>query len=180
MKEGAGVAWKDDLSASMDVFNRLVWPCLKEMCHGGDYIPVEGSPDEIAQILDKQIGIDGMLKKGSGFYGVGSRIQIDSGVWNTFTIRCERESGHITELEKLRRAINNDSLRPQLTLQAYVERDALKSLAVAKTVDIVRYIDAQKCDERMSHDKKGFARFVVVPWDKFKQAGYGIIMRDFR
>lgn len=173
------MAWKDDLGKSMDVFERLIKPVLQDVM-GGDYIPVEGSPEEIAQMLDKRIGIDAMIDRGNTIYGIGSRIQIDTGVWNTFTIRCDRESGHITELEKLRKAIRCDSMRPQITMQAYIEHDALKSLAIARTVDIIRYIDTHDCPERRSFDSKGWARFKVVHWDRMKAAGFSVKVLDYR
>ena len=173
------MAWKDDLGKSMDVFRRLIKPVLENVM-GGDYIPIEGSPEEIAQMLDKRIGIDAMIDRGNTVYGLGSRIQIDSGVWNTFTIRCDRQSGHITELEKLRKAIRCDSMRPQITMQAYVENDELKSLALARTADIIRYIDTHDCPERRSFDGKGWALFKVVHWDKMKEAGFGIKVLDYR
>ena len=173
------MAWRDDLTASMDVFNRLIKPVLEDVMKG-EYIPVEGSPEEIAQLLDKRIGIDAMVDRGDTIYGLGSRIQIDSGVWDTFTIRCDRESGHITELEKLRKAIKADSMRPQITMQAYVENDTLKSLALARTVDIIRYIDTHDCPERRSYDGKGWAQFKVVHWDKMKAAGFGVKVLDYR
>lgn len=173
------MAWKADLGKSMDVFNRLIKPVLQDVM-GGEYIPVEGSPEEIAQLLDKRIGIDAMIDRGNTIYGLGSRIQIDSGVWNTFTIRCDRQSGHITELEKLRKAIKNDSMRPQITMQAYVENDTLKTLAYARTADIIKYIDTHDCPERKSFDGKGWALFKVVQWDKMKAAGFSVKVLDYR
>ena len=173
------MAWRDDLGASMDVFNRLIKPVLEIVMHG-DYIPVEGSPEEIAQLLDRRIGIDAMVDQGDIIYGLGSRIQIDSGVWNTFTVRCDRESGHITELEKLRKAIRSDSMRPQGTLQAYVENDELKSLGLARTADIIKYIDTHACPERRSYDGIRWAKFKVVHWDKLKAAGFEVCVLDGR
>lgn len=173
------MAWKDDLSVSMDAFRRLVKPVLEEIMKG-EYIPVEGSPEEIAQLLDKRIGIDAMVDKGDTIYGLGSRIQIDSGVWNTFTIRCDRESGHITELEKLRNAIKRDAMRPQVTLQAYIENDTLQSLALAMTKDIIKYIDTHDVQERRSFDGNGWAKFKVVKWDEMIKDGYAVKVIDRR
>ena len=172
------MAWKNDLKKSMDVFVTLIKPVLERVMKGA-YISIEGSPDEIAQILDKRIGIDAMIDKGSTVYGLASRIQIDSGVWNTFTIRCERETGHITELEKLRKAIKNDSMRPQITMQAYVENGELKSIGLARTADIIRYIDTHECTERKSSDGR-WARFKYVKWDDMLKEGYNIKVIDYR
>lgn len=175
------MAWKADLGKSMDVFNRLIKPVLQDIM-GGEYIPIEGSPEEIAQMLDKRIGIDVMIDRGNTIFGLGSRIQIDTGVWNSFTIRCERESGHITELDKLRKAIKCDSMRPQITMHAYVEKGVLKSLGLARTKDIIRYIDThdKECPLRRSFDGEKWAQFKVAYWDKMKAAGFSVKVLDYR
>lgn len=171
--------WRDDLNTSMDVFDRLVRPVLPRFVTG-EIVRVEGSPEKIAELLDKRAGIDVLIDKGDFFCGLGSRIQIDSGVWNTFTIRCDRESGHLTELEKLRKAIENDAIRPNLTMQAYVEDGVLQSIAMARTKDIVEFIDNHDCPVRRSRDDKGWALFKVVYWRLMKEAGYRIKALDFR
>lgn len=175
------MAWFDDLEKSMDNFDTLIRPILPQLING-EFIRVEGSPEEIAQTLDKNIGIDAMIKTGDIYYGLGSRIQENSGVWNSFTIRCERESGHITELEKLRKAIARDAMRPHLTMQAYITHNELKSIAVARTKDIIEYIDTHTCKTNCSWDSEtgSYARFVVVWWDDMKNAQYPIKILDFR
>lgn len=178
MKGVVPVAWTDDLMRSMNTFDRLIKPVLHEMVKG-KFIRVEGTAEEIAKILDEQIGIDAMINNNGLFYGLGSRIQIDSGVWDTFTIRCNRESNHITELEKLRKAIKFDAMRPYITMQAYVEDDCLKSIGVALTRDIVDYIDNHNCKKKVSRDGNGWAQFVVIPWDEMKKAGYKVKTKRF-
>ena len=175
-----GMAWSDDLKTSMGIFNKLIKPVLPDLIPG-ECTQIEGSPEEIAKMLDQHIGIDAMIDKGDIVYGLGSRIQIDSGVWNTFTIRCERESGHITELEKLRKAIAMDAMRPHFTMQAYVIRGELKSIAVAKTKDVIQYIDThpEECPRRHSYDGEKWAKFIVVYWDKLKAAGYTVKTKKF-
>lgn len=172
------MAWQNDLGKSMDAFKRLIQPELEDVMKGR-YIPVEGRPEEIAELLDMRMGIDAMVESKDVFYGLASRIQIDSGVWNTFTIRSRRESGNTTELEKLRRAIKHDTLRPQITVQAYVENDKLKTMGLARTKDIVEYIDTHDCDGRTSNDGRK-VQFKIVPWDKMREAGYKVIVIDHR
>jgi hypothetical protein len=174
------MAWSDDLMKSKDVFERIIKPVLPKLI-SGDCIPVEGSPEEMAKLLDKRIGIDAMIDKGDIIFGLGSRIQIDSGVWDTFTIRCDRESGHITEYEKLKNAIKNDALRPHFTMHAYVVKDELKSIAIAKTADIMHYIEHHPadCPRRHSFDGERWAEFIVVYWKKLKDAGYPVKSRKF-
>ena len=174
------MGWNEDLRKSMNVFDKIIRPVLPQLVTG-EYIQVEGRDEEIAKILDENVGIDVMVNKGDSIFGLGSRIQIDSGVWNTFTIRCGRQSGHITELEKLRNAIKNDSMRPQLTMQAYVVNGELKSIAIAKTRDIIDYLDKHQdeCPTRKSFDGKGYADFKVIHWDKMKEAEYKVNIIDY-
>lgn len=167
------MAWRDDLTTSINTFDRLILPILPRLV-SGDFIRVEGRPEEIAQYLDQSIGIDAMIDKGGITYGLGSRIQIDTGVWDDFTIRCDRQSGHITELEKLRNAIKYDAMRPHLTMQAFVKNDELKSIGMARTRDIIDYIDGHECKTQWSHDDHGWAQFVIVDWDDMKKAGYKV------
>lgn len=172
------MAWQNDLEKSMDTFDRLILPVLPKLVRG-QYIRVEGTQEEIAQMLDQRIGIDAMIDQGDVVYGLGSRIQLDTGVWNTFTIRCDRESGHITEFEKLRKAIANEGMRPHLTMQAYVEKDQLQSIGMARTRDIIEYIETHDCPVRKSWDGK-WAEFIVVDWGKMLKAGYKVKLIDRR
>lgn len=168
------MSWRVQLEKSMDTFDRLVRKVMPRLLPG-EIIRTEGSIDEIAQLLDKRIGIDAMVDQNGVIYGLGSRIQY--GVdYRTFTIRSEHESGHITELEKLRNAIKYDAMRPHYTLQAYVIDDALHSIAIARTKDIIDYIDHHECPIRRAYDKDSgrWAQFVVVDWKKMQGAGYNI------
>lgn len=168
---------KRDLDLSMSQFDELIRPVLPQLFGSCEFIRTEGSPEEIAKILDQNIGIDGLIKKGSVYYGLGSRIQSGSGVWNTFTIRKSRVSGHITELEKLRRAIKNDAMRPHFTMHAYVTNNELKSIGVVRTRDLVEYIDNHECKTRFAYDGK--AEFVYVNWGDISKE-YPVNVLDFQ
>lgn len=174
------MAWRNDLEKSMDVFDRLILPVFPKLVRG-EYIRVEGTDEEIAQMLDKHIGIDAMVDRDGIVFGLGSRIQINSGVWNTFTIRCDRESGNLTEFEKLKCAIENDAMRPHLTMQAYVENDRLQTVAVARTKDIIEYIEThpKECPVRKSFDGR-WAKFITVYWSRMRRAGYRVVTYDAR
>ena len=167
------MAWDDDLALSMDMFDKLIRPVLPRLVRG-ECVRVEGRDEEIAQMLDKQIGIDALIVRDDVTFALGSRVQIDTGVWDTFTIRCERQSGHITELEKLKNAIKNEAMRPHLTMQAYVTNGELQSVAMARTADIIDFIEKNDCQERTTWDRKGWQKFKVVPWRKMHDQGYTI------
>jgi hypothetical protein len=167
------MAWDDDLELSMEMFDRLIRPVLPRLIRG-ECVRVEGRGEEIAQMLDKQIGIDALIVREDVTFALASRVQIDTGVWDTFTIRCERQSGHITELEKLKNAIKSEAMRPHLTMQAYVTNGELQSVAMSRTIDIIDYIEKNKCTERTTWDKYGWQKFKVVPWRRMYEQGYPI------
>lgn len=173
------MAWDNDLEKSMSHFDKYVRPVLPSLLRG-EYISVEGRVEEIAKLLDQQVGIDLMLKHKDLFYGIGSRIQFGDKAWNTFTIRCERESGHRTEYEKLKAAISSGAMRPSYTIHAYVNNDKLISLGCAKTKDIVEWIDANPKITRKSQDEKGWANFYVASWYSMRQQGYPVKIFDGR
>ena len=167
------MAWDDDLALSMDVFDRLIRPVLPKLVRG-ECVRVEGREEEIAQMLDKQIGIDALIVREDATFALGSRVQINKGVWDTFTIRCERQSGHITELEKLKNAIKNEAMRPHLSMHAYVVDGELKSVAMARTKDIIEFIENNNCPERTAWDEHGWQKFKVVHWYKMQEQGYQV------
>lgn len=169
--------WNEDLKKSMSAFDTYLLPVLPELLRG-EYIRIEGREEEIAKMLDQQAGVDLMLKHREIFYGIGSRIQINSGVWDTFTIRCERESGHRTEYEKLKDAIANGGMRPTFTVHAYVVNGKLIRLGCAKTQDIIDWIEKNPKVIKRSKDDKGWAKFYVADWYRMREQNYTVKIYD--
>jgi hypothetical protein len=159
----------------MSAFDKYVLPILPKLIPG-EITRVEGTDEEIAKILDKNIGIDLMLNNNEIYYGIASRIQINSRVWNTFTIRCWRDSGNKTELDKLREAIKNDAMRPHFTMQAYVVNDKLQTIAITKTKNIIDFIDKypELCIKNDSFDGRRYAKFIAVKWGDMQKKGYEV------
>ncbi|MCF1432211.1 MAG: hypothetical protein LPH20_15630, partial [Shewanella sp.] len=125
---------------------------LLRLIIGGELMMVEGNADKAMQsALDMQAGIDAWhINHEYGMRGIGSRIQWVYKSYDTFTYRLERASGAMTENEKRRRAIIEGGgwVYPHLTVHAYIENPrrmgALISFAVAKTTDIIDYIERFK------------------------------------
>lgn len=176
---------KKDLSKSIERFNDIIKPKLQNLLKGS-FLTVEGeSSDIMKEILDTLAGIDSWhIDKLRGIRGIASRIQeIDtikypnSKPYNTFTIRNKRASGKSTEYEKRKYAIKNDYLYPFYTIQAYInlKDNSLMSCAIAKTKDIIEYIDKYKPIRRQtSIYQKGQANFWIIKWDDFKNKNFKI------
>ena len=109
-----------------------------------------------------------------GVRGLASRIQYNKN-WRTFTIRKERASGAKTEYDKIREALENDSMRPTYSFQGYI--DELKKCpmgwAIAYTKDIFYLLEKGLCYIKQTGEhQKGQASFYVVCWDKISKNGF--------
>ena len=127
---------------------------------------IEGIDSNIARELDQTAGIDAWGYHHAGLIGLALRIQYDM-FYETFTIRCRRESGAKTEYEKRLEAFHWGALAPTLTVQAYVDRKANKLYggAVARTEDLLTCIKQGKYRLLATGDDQiGRASFYVIKW----------------
>lgn len=187
MKEAAAVG--DDFKATMhrnlEDMRRYKSEIIR-ILGASDLIACEGDESEVAKHLDISCGIDYLFvsRNSTLTYGIGCRMQDDGQFgkrYKTFTIRKERKSGHITEFEKRKAAIEKGGLYPYLTLHAYIDRtrDRIDRMALAKTAEIMDYIEKGLADE--GHTGKaqiGQASFWVIDWDKYRESGRSIFVYD--
>lgn len=158
-------------------------PIIRRLLHGGEIHPIEGDDNRICKILDQTCGMDYLqvYEDRKLTWGIASRIQTynpSKKPWNSFTVRKARASGAATEYEKRRDAIAHGGLYPYLTMQAYVNEHTgeIDSLAIARTVDIMEFVDSGKANERHTNaDKIGQAAFFVVYWDEMEKSGYRVL-----
>lgn len=159
-------------------------PVILKLLGGDRIMCVEGSDDEVLRMLDLTCGIDYFhVYDGRGLVrGVASRFQTVSGGrgYDTFTVRKERESGAATEYGKRKLAIAHGGEYPYLTMQAYVDSASgeVVSMGVARTVDIMAFIDAGMATVRRTGSAQvGQATFWVVPWAAL--SGWGCDVRTY-
>lgn len=166
-------AWKDDLSWSTKVFVGEVWPAVAPFIGGGDVWSVEAQQDEMRRRLDMSAGIDyWQIRPDERISSIASRVQLVP-AYNSFSVRRERDSGAETEWHKRRAAVNNGVvLYPHYTIQAFVHsiHGGLASAAVARTVDIIRFIErcsavTKRCDN---------ASFWACNWEIMHDMGYDV------
>ncbi len=157
------------LSISSNRFNKVIMPILEKE-KGYKSMTVEGNAhDEMRKLLDIQAGIDVWIYDDIGIKGLSSRIQTTYKSWDTFTVRKERSSGAKTEYYKRTQAIKKNYLYPHLTLQAYFDDDKLLAFAIARTKDILKLIDSDKCYvSKTNSDQIGQASFYVIEWSDVK------------
>jgi len=162
-------AVEHDLSRSAAAFKDIVWPQISPWFGGGVLQTVEAvTASQMAKDLDILAGIDAWHVNGA-VRGIASRIQFGSHAWDTFTVRLKRSSGVQTEYEKRLMAITSSGgwLYPHITVQAYINQDALLSAAACETRDLILFIrdKPEKVVRRSVTDKGGRADFGAVGWD---------------
>jgi hypothetical protein len=130
---------EESIERSSNAFRNVVWPYLSPY-YPGDLWPIEDDSRSMAQFFDQVTGIDHWLIDDRGprsAYGVASRVQWGPTVWGTFTIRCSRASGNYTEWDKLQKAVRTDSVRPAITVHAYLSPDNKLLACAAVSTDIL-------------------------------------------
>lgn len=161
-------------------------PVIEKLLNGqqdkGDRLmSVEGSDDEVCRMLDLTCGTDyfQVYNDRGLVWGIASRMQeVDSRPFNTFTVRKARESGAKTEYEKRKDAIKRGGVYPFLTMQGYVDKQTenLLSLAIAKTTDIMEFVEnGWAITRHTGAEQKGQAFFYVVSWDDMEKHGYKVL-----
>jgi hypothetical protein len=165
----------DDLSRSAAAFERVVWPAVSPLIGGGQLVPVESVTAEgFTAVLDQVAGIDAwVVQQNRHIHGLASRVQwMPRGCapFNTFTVRIARPRGAATEYQKRCEQIENGSLYPRWTCQAYLQEgtDGLLTAAVARTEDVIAAVTAKVGRSRSAYSGE---RFWAVPWRPLVQGG---------
>lgn len=173
--------FNESMSQTMHDFKYFVEPVFKKLWRDCVWFSNENAGNALADYFDTCSGIDlwQVNPESKIIKGVASRIQRSDKCYETFTVRFERETGTETEYSKRLHAIRNGGLYPELTYQAYISAggERFSALAVAKTVDIFRFIEKESVAvKKTGNDQIGQANFFVINWDDMKTKGYEIVI----
>lgn len=171
----------DSMNQSTKDFQKHVLPILKKVFDDCDFISTENTDNEIATLLDTHAGIDVLRvnRRNQSIKGIASRIQRAFDCWGTFTVRCERDNGALTEFKKREKAMKECGLFPSLTLQAYIapSNEKILGMAIIPTVELWQYIEKEKPQIKHTHsDQYGQASFLVADWRDIKEKQYNIMI----
>ncbi len=155
--------FKYQSAASKKAAIELVYPKLiTEKFISGSIESTEFLDNKFTKSLDMKSGIDAFILNNDKIQTLSNRIQWGKS-WNTFTIRYAKVSGAKTEYAKFKSAIeNNDRLYPTYMVHSYIQDNKLISMAIAKTIDIMKRVDL-KCIRLNYADK---TLFLYVDWAK--------------
>jgi len=132
-------------------------PAIKELLFSGfneaglnlkEIITTEDHSNPLAKLLDQLSGIDAILVFEDGLAGIALRIQAYTG-FETFTIRCEKETGNETELSKRIKGISDGMIYPKYTAQFYIDNIDTNSIflrikagCICHTKDLYNFIQS--------------------------------------
>jgi len=144
---------KTKIQKSAVAFRDTVWPEISKFLGGGRIVAVESVVDRdfFNQYLDAYSGIDTwhVDDDKSRIRGLAIRVQRTKKLFESLTIRFQRQSGRDTEIHKRLAAINSPEqgwLCPSLIVHAYChpvaqdEYGSLRAVAIARTADVIRII----------------------------------------
>jgi hypothetical protein len=106
-----------------------------------EYHHLEKRENTTDEWLDQFAGVDILIKKGNAIYGVASRIQKIN--WASFSIRSKTFYDGDTELKKRKASLNDGSIYPFFTIQAYYDKETDKFVEGARieTKELYEFIN---------------------------------------
>ena len=157
---------KNSSKKSALMFNMTIPVIEREL--SGKIINLESQDDNnVAKLLDQKCAIDGLLIHNKGVYGLAHRVGYNYD-WHTFTIRIEDSTSSCTEIDHLK----STGLKPKYHIQSYIKGDVVLSMAIAKTEDLVDYIE--KYSPKIKTCSTSGDKFAIIDWTEFKAVGYKI------
>lgn len=155
-------------------FDEFVLPAMKFWGYTS-IVSTEQHESELKRLMD-YAGIDALAQKAGSVIAFSSRLiqKISGGSdYQNFSIRDKRNNNHTTELEKLRGAIKQNSLRPMISIQGFVEPDEqAATIAFCRTRDLIHFV-ADRHETRTKSTRDG-TRFLILPWRDLIQANCAV------
>lgn len=165
------------LKKSTHAFQNFVEPLLKEKLPSlTDIFSCENELTPAEQALDYHSCIDYLLLfKGGRMYGLANRILFRAELNHKFTLRKSRSNGTPTEYQKLKAAMNN-GIFPKVICVSCVVDNALKSCAIVRTADLMKFIAETNPPTRTNtdYDKNQTQEYFCFDWRDMKQQGYNV------
>lgn len=167
------MGYREDAAKSLWAFDNVVAPALKKIFGAKRIFSTENHDSGLEKFLDQETGIDALIVSDDGTtYPAACRIQFGK-CYESFTLRRSRPSGAPTEYDKLNRAKKVGGLMPTYHVQAFIDgaNDKAK-VAIAETVDLLKYIDGHASEWRKTSDGE---TFFVIPWYKMDKVKTGYV-----
>ena len=163
-----------DSKNSRNWFSRFVRPALREF--GFDnVISVEKHDSKLECSLDFA-GVDALAtdKDGATITLASRVIEVKpyGKNYDCFSLRDSRSTGYQTEFEKLKRAIEKNSLRPMWHCQTFVDLEKeTATCSIVRTNALVQFLDVDNPKTKTTSDGTTFR---LAPWQDLIRAGVSV------
>ena len=165
--------FQTDSKNSQSRFSRFVEPALRAFGFS-NVVSAEKQDSQLKRLLDFA-GVDALAtSKDGATMTLASRIiqkkkKPNCGDYDCFSLRNSRSTGYRTEFEKLKRAIEKNSLRPMWHCQTFIDETLnLATVGIVRTRDLVNYTATHKTKTKTTNDG---ANFKLVKWRDLIRAG---------
>lgn len=156
-------------------FSKFVEPALRALGFI-DVVSAEKQDSQLKRLLDFA-GVDALGKQNGMTVTFASRViqRTKTGSdYDCFSLRRSRRSGYVTELEKLKRAIKNNSLRPMWHCQSFISEDGrTATVGLTRTSDLLWFIN-NCADKTRTKPTRSGDLFVMADWNDLKRVGVNV------
>lgn len=166
--------YQTDSANSRSRFAQFVEPALRAFGFR-DVVSTEKQDSELKRLLDFA-GVDALAKdKHDSIVTLASRIievKPYGGDYDCFSVRNARVNGYKTEDEKLRRAIEKNSLRPMWHCQTFIDETSNSAnVGIVRTRDLMNFIAKHTTKTKKTRDG---TEFHIADWNDMKLAGVDV------
>ena len=164
------------LTKSARAFRNHIVPILKQKLKLDKIISCEDKNSATKRDLDYKHCIDYQLFKGGRICGLANRILFRAELNHKITLRKSRSDGTPTEHEKIKSAIENGGIYPELFCVSCIVANSVKSCALIRTADLMKFIEETNPPTRTNtdHDKNQTQEYFCFDWRDMLQCGYNV------
>lgn len=164
------------LTKSARAFRKHIAPLLKQKLKLDKIISCEDKNSATKRDLDYKHCIDYQLFKGGRMCGLANRILFRAELNHKFTLRKSRSNGTPTEHEKIKAAIENGGIYPELFCISCVVGDLVQSCAIVRTADLIKFIAETNPPTKTNtdRDKNQTQEYFCFDWRDLQKHGYNV------
>lgn len=168
--------YNKSLNKSSRAFREHIAPILKQKWSLDRITPCEGTESPEAQKADYEHCIDYQLFKGGRQCGLANRILFRAEYKGKITLRKSRSNSKPTEFQKLKAAIKNGGIYPEIFCVSCIVGDKVKSCAVVRTSDLMKFISETNPPTFTNYDRDKHQRQEYFCFDlsQMVQKGYRV------
>lgn len=145
-----------------------IFPTISNQLNAKEYISIENSDNPVLLMLDRECGLDGLIRfKNNQLQTVSTRISISNKdyAYDNFTIRYTKNNGAKTEYQKMIERYENNSIRPYYTISVCYSNNDWNA-GIIETDLLTDYIINEQMYDIV--DWNGNSTFLSIKWKQLE------------